>query len=286
MPELPEVETIKSELAPCITGHHITAIAVNWARMVCYSSVEEFCSSIIGRKIKRLGRLGKYLLFFLDGGGILIIHLRMSGSLLLKPISCEPDKYVRAIIDLDGGVSIHFRDPRKFGVMWFASDLKNLKKKLGPEPLDNRFTSDILAGILEKRKAPIKALLLDQNVIAGIGNMYADEALFSARIHPLRPGGSLTLEEIKRLHKSIREVLTIAIEHKGASVNTYYRPGGEEGIAHSRFQVAHRLGGKLCPVCSIPLERSIVRNRGSYFCPGCQPVEKRKNQPEQSTLEG
>jgi formamidopyrimidine-DNA glycosylase len=276
MPELPEVETIKAELAPYIIGRRITAITVNWNRMVSGSSVEEFRSRLIGRELTGIDRRGKYLLFHLDREGILIMHLRMSGSLLLKPVSSEPDRYVRAIIDLEGDISIHFRDPRKFGVMRVVPDLKSLEKKLGPEPLDNRFTPDTMARLLEKRKAPIKALLLDQNVIAGIGNMYADEALFSAGIHPLRPGGSLTTKEIKRLHQSIREVLSAAIDHKGASVNTYYRPSGEEGIAHFKFRVAHLLGGKLCPVCSIPLERSVVRNRGSYFCPGCQPAEKRK----------
>lgn len=277
MPELPEVETIKIELAPHIVGKSIKSITVNWERMIIGSTVQEFISGLIGKKVIKLGRRGKYLIFHLNKGKKLIMHLRMSGSLLLKRDSCEPDRYVRAVINLEEGLSIHFRDPRKFGVMWLTPDLKILEEKLGPEPMDKKFTANKLAKLLEKRKAPIKALLLDQHIIAGIGNMYADEALFSAGIHPLRPGGDLTVKEITRLHHSIREVLSAAIEHKGASVNTYYRPGGEQGIAHFKFQVAHLLGGKLCPICSIPLERSIVRNRGSYFCPGCQPREKRKN---------
>ncbi|MCJ7763836.1 MAG: DNA-formamidopyrimidine glycosylase, partial [Dehalococcoidales bacterium] len=181
-----------------------------------------------------------------------------------------PPEYTRAIIHLDDGNNIFFRDPRKFGTLQLVKDSDSVLCKLGPEPLSPSFTPEILYDSLKKRKAPIKAVLLDQGFIAGIGNMYADEALFAAGIHPLRPANSLSRTEVKSLHRVIRDVLQEAISSKGASVSTYFRPGGETGTAHSHFQVAHR-GGKPCPVCNTPIQRIPIRNRGSYFCPKCQP---------------
>jgi len=271
MPELPEVETIKNELLPCIIGHRITDITLFWDGMVRQPSVEEFYSSLIGQKIDTLRRRGKYLIFSLTSGGALIIHLRMTGSLLLKPASLEPGKFVRAILYLNDETALHFRDPRKLGVMWLADDDSTIVDKLGPEPLEAGFTPKILIERLSNRVAPVKALLLDQSFVAGIGNMYADEALFAAKIHPERSGKSLSPEEVERLHHSIKQVLSSAINDKGASVDTYFRPGGETGTAHFQFQVAHLLGGKFCPVCGTPIKRIVIRNRGTYFCPNCQP---------------
>jgi formamidopyrimidine-DNA glycosylase len=193
----------------------------------------------------------------------------MTGSLLIKPASAEPDKYIRAIFRLGEEIQLWFRDSRKLGVMWLVEDASPITGKLGPEPLEASFTPQILFERLKNRTAPIKALLCDQSFIAGIGNMYADEALFAARIHPLRPGGSLSWDEVERLHHAIQQVLLSAITHKGASVDTYLRPGGEVGTAHFDFKVAHR-GGEPCPLCGTPIERIPIRNRGSYFCPKCQ----------------
>jgi len=195
----------------------------------------------------------------------------MTGSLLVGQDSSEPPKYTRAIIHLDKDINIFFRDPRKLGVMWLVEDVDSVVGKLGPEPLEAGFTPQVLTQRLTNRTAPIKALLSDQTFIAGIGNMYADEALFAARIHPLRSGGSLSLEEVGHLHRAIQQVLWSAIGNKGASVDTYFRPDGTLGTAHFQFQVAHRLSGKLCPVCDTLIERIPIRNRGSYFCPKCQP---------------
>jgi formamidopyrimidine-DNA glycosylase len=195
----------------------------------------------------------------------------MTGSLLLSPNQDDPDRFIRAIIHLDEGGNLYFRDPRKFGVMWLARDTDDLEKKLGPEPLEEGFTLEVLKERLRNRKAPIKALLLDQNLLAGVGNMYADEALFSAGIHPLRSGDSLSTKEVARLYHAIREILWAAIGNKGASVENYFRPGGELGTAHFQFRVAHKLGGDTCPVCQAPIERTVVRNRGTYFCAKCQP---------------
>jgi formamidopyrimidine-DNA glycosylase len=266
MPELPEVETIRNELAPRIINHTVTAVTLFDEKIVRQPSVEEFNSRLIGEAITGVGRRGKYLLLSLTSGQTLVIHLRMTGSLWLKP----PDRFVRAVIHFNGGVKLYFRDPRKFGVMWLVEDKNSVTDKLGPEPLEAKFTAKTLAEALSGRTAPIKALLCDQSFIAGIGNMYADEALFLAKIHPMRAGGSLSEEEIERLYQAIRQVLAAAIGDKGASVNTYFRPDGQIGTAHFQFRVAHRRG-ESCPVCGTPLERITVRNRGTYFCPKCQP---------------
>ena len=154
--------------------------------------------------------------------------------------------------------------------MWLVEDKNTIVGKLGPEPLEADFTPQVLLKRLNNRTAPIKALLCDQTFIAGIGNMYADEALFAARIHPLRSGKSLSRGEVKRLHSTIRQILSAAIGNKGASTDTYFRPDGTRGTAHFEFKVAHRRG-QSCLVCGTPLERIVVRNRGTYFCPTCQP---------------
>jgi len=271
VPELPEVETIKNELLPHILGHRVNGVTLFWEGIVRQPSVEEFCSRLIGQRLTGIARRGKYLIFSLTSGEVLIIHLKMTGSLLVGQDSSEPPKYTRAIIHLDKDINIFFRDPRKLGVMRLVEDASSVVGKLGPEPLEAGFTPQVLAQRLANRTAPIKALLCDQTFIAGIGNMYADEALFAARIHPLRSGGSLSSEEVERLHRAIQQVLWSAIGNKGASTDTYFRPDGTRGTAHFQFQVAHRLSGKLCPLCGTPIERVPIRNRGSYFCPECQP---------------
>jgi formamidopyrimidine-DNA glycosylase len=269
MPELPEVETIKNELLPHIAGRCVKRVTLLWDGVVKQPSAEEFCSRLTGQRLTGVARRGKYLIFSLSSDESLIIHLRMTGALLLKPASAGPDKYTRAILHLDEGVQLHFNDMRKLGMMRLTKDINSVVGKLGPEPLEDSFAPHTLLQRLNRRKAPIKALLLDQTLIAGIGNMYADEALFAARIHPLRPGCSLTRSEVGRLHHAIRQVLQAAIENKGASVATYLRPDGKPGTAHFQFQVAHR-GGEPCPICGTPIQRIAIRNRGTYFCPCCQ----------------
>jgi formamidopyrimidine-DNA glycosylase len=271
MPELPEVETIKTELSPYVIGRSITDVTLLWEGIVRQPSVAEFRSRITGQKIVGLARRGKYLLVNLNRGDLLIIHLKMTGALLVGRDSQEPPRFTRAIIHLDGGTSIFFRDPRKFGLMRLVKNGDSVVGKLGPEPLESEFTPEVLQKLLARRQAPIKALLCDQNFIAGIGNMYADEALFAARIHPMRIGASLSREETKRLHRAICQVLKAGIGHKGASVQNYYRPDGTMGTAHFEFKVAHR-GGEPCPKCGTSIERITVRGRGTYFCPKCQPA--------------
>ncbi|MDD4876689.1 MAG: bifunctional DNA-formamidopyrimidine glycosylase/DNA-(apurinic or apyrimidinic site) lyase [Dehalococcoidales bacterium] len=271
MPELPEVETVKNELLPYVIRRQVTGLNLIWKGIAHQPPAAEFCSRLIGQTIKGITRRGKYLLFSLTGEEVLIIHLRMTGSLIVGHNSTEPPQYTRAIIHLDNNTNIFFRDPRKFGLMRLVKDENTIIGKLGPEPLDASFTPEILSQRLARRTAPIKALLCDQHLIAGIGNMYADETLFSAKINPLRSGGSLSSREISHLHQSIQKILRLAIINKGASVENYYRPDGTLGTAHFEFQVAHRLSGKSCPICGTNIERITVRNRGTYFCPHCQP---------------
>jgi formamidopyrimidine-DNA glycosylase len=266
MPELPEVETIKNELLPHVLARTITGVDIFWDRMVRRPSVDDFKRCVIGKKITDISRRGKYLFFYLAGDGVLVMHMKMTGSLLVDP----PDtKFSRTIFYLDNGAAVHFRDPRKFGVMWLADDASGVNDMLGPEPFNRAFTAAALGKILKNRTAPVKAVLLDQSVIAGIGNMYADEALFEAGIHPLKPAGKLSLDEVKRLHRAVRHVLRKALDKGGASIRNYIRPDGAPGTAHDEFVVAHGVG-KDCPGCGGPIERIVVRGRGTYICPRCQ----------------
>lgn len=272
MPELPEVETVKNELLPHVIGHHISGVTLIWEGIVKEPSAEEFCSGVIGQKITGIDRRGKYLLVGLSSGDVLVIHLKMSGSLIVGHDSVAPPRFTRAIIHLDGDTNVFFCDPRKFGLMRLVKDKDSVVGKLGPEPLEAEFTPQRLMEILAGRKAPIKALLLDQHLVAGIGNMYADEILFATGIHPLRTGDSLSRPEVERVHGAIQRILLAAIANKGASTDTYFRPDGTRGTAHFEFKVAHQRGGKLCDNCGNPIERMVVRNRGTYYCPTCQVI--------------
>lgn len=268
MPELPEVETIKRDLETKIVGLCFTGATLHWPRMLQNMTPDDFRRRLSSQCIKGLKRRGKYLIFRLSSGDALILHLRMSGSLRLDN-DCYSDPYIRAVFDFDNGSKLYFRDPRKFGMIWLVEDEEQVIGKLGPEPLDTCFTAKELQSILKKHAAPIKAVLCDQTVIAGIGNMYADEALFDAGIHPERQANSLSRNEIIRLHRAIATVLTQAIESGGASISDYTRPDGKAGEAQFVFNVAHQLGKK-CPRCSSSIERIPIRKRGSYFCPKCQ----------------
>ena len=273
MPELPEVETTVNDLKPYIVGKRVKSIDVLAPKIIAAPPVEQFQKGLSGRKIISLNRRGKFLVFKLDNEKYWIVHLRMTGSLILKKATDEAEKFVRAIIHLEDGTAIQFRDMRKFGRMWLVDDENTVLGKLGIEPFSAEFTPAVLAQVLDNRQTPLKNLLINQTLIAGIGNMYADEALYQARIHPLQPAGSLTKAEIKRLYDAIRLVLQSGIRNKGASTETYLRPSGTKGQAHLEFQVAHRKGAE-CPVCGGPVERITVGQRGTFFCPKCQKLRK------------
>jgi formamidopyrimidine-DNA glycosylase len=276
VPELPEVETTVNDLKPLVINKIIIRTEIFKSDSIAEPSAEEFREGLQGSKITGLSRRGKHIVFRLDNGKFLVVHLRMTGALIIKPEGEEPDKFVRVIIYLDNRTAIHFRDVRRFGRMWLVEDINKIVGKLGPEPLGTDFSPKVLARILASRKTPIKALLLDQTLIAGIGNMYADEALFEARIHPLRPANTLNKTEILKLHSAIQNVLKRGILNKGASTVTYIRPGGTKGKAQLEFQVAHRKGEE-CPVCGGKIERILVGQRSTFFCPKCQKMPRKKN---------
>jgi formamidopyrimidine-DNA glycosylase len=272
MPELPEVETIKNELSPWVVGQSFTKVTILDDKLVCGCSAKEVRRDLIGRKIESLERRGKYLIFRLSNGKALIIHLRMTGVLLLDPK--RVDRYARAVFNLANGHRFVFNDRRRLGLIWLVNDAGAVTGKLGPEPLDKRFTPGVLAQRLRRHHIPIKGALLDQSIVAGMGNMYADEALFAARIHPLRKADELSAAEVRTLHNNMCRILRAAIGSKGASVDSYVRPEGELGTAHFDFNVAHR-GGEPCPVCGSAIQRVVVQNRGTYFCARCQPLGRR-----------
>lgn len=271
MPELPEVETIRRELSAKLPGRRFCGVEILDERPLRGISPRDFCRRLVGQRIEDISRSGKYLLFHLSSGETLIIHLRMTGALLLNPK--DQERFTRLIFKFDDGTALVFSDVRRFGAVYLVRDKLDVVGELGVEPLSEEFTPGKLAGLLAGRRAPIKAVLLDQTVIAGIGNMYADEALFSAGIHPLTPAGKLSPAQIKALHGAIRRILLRAIDSGGASVSTYRRPSGEIGTAHYDFKVAH-CRGKKCPRCKTEIQRVKVRNRSSYYCPRCQQLER------------
>ncbi len=274
MPELPEVETYVRELEPLLIGRQVIAAHVLWPRTVALPASEEFAARMAGQRFATFGRRAKYMLLGLESGDTLLVHLRMTGHLHLKEADQQPDAHTHVIFDLDDGRHLHFQDTRKFGRIWLTADPDGLLAKLGPEPLGEGFTAEALAAKLRGRKASIKALLLDQTLAAGVGNIYADEALFRAGIHPARAGGSLTPEEIERLVPAVAAVLAEGIAAAGSSLGTsglqnYSRPGGQAGGFQDEHRVFRRTG-QPCIVCGAPIERIVLAQRSTHFCPQCQ----------------
>jgi formamidopyrimidine-DNA glycosylase len=266
MPELPEVETIRRALEPLLLGERLTGLEVLDARIV-QGDAAQLRVEALGRRIAEVMRRGKHLMLLLEGGKGIVLHLRMTGSLLLN----EPERSprVRAILSFSNGTQLFFNDMRRLGTIALINDVEAYCLRLGPEPLSEGFTTDSLARCLAGRRIPVKAALLDQHLVAGVGNMYADEALFQAGLHPLIPAGDLHSGQVQRLWIAIRAVLERAIASQGASINTYCLPNGQKGSAHDSFSVAHKKGDP-CPACGTPIDRVMVRKRGSYYCPECQ----------------
>ena len=274
MPELPEVETIRRDLLSHVVGRTITGVrvAVGASRVVRDVPVTAFARRIAGRRIDDLARRGKYLLFRLDGKSApvyLAVHLRMTGSLLYRRSGDPPDAYVRAVITLDDGSELRYADLRKLGQMWVVDSPEEAVGALGPEPLDAAFTAAKLRESLAHRRAPVKAVLLDQRAIAGLGNIYADEALFAARIHPRRLANTLTDAEVRRLHRAMRRVLNDALTNRGSSFRDYVDAAGREGTHHLQVKVFRRTG-QPCYVCRTEIARIKVGGRSTHFCPRCQ----------------
>ncbi len=268
MPELPEVESIRRELVSCILDSHFSQVKLLWERAVIGITPDGFCHQLEGKRICHIGRRGKYLLFSLSDKKTFILHLGMSGYVELLPSSSPTGHYTVAVFYLDGERKLQFCDRRRLGKLWLTTNRDDVIGKLGIEPFDPRFTPEVLAHLVQRRM-PIKAFLLDQHAIAGIGNMYADEILFSSRIHPLKRVSSLTSEEVSKVYDSIQRVLAEALGERGASVSTYRLPCGSLGRAQFHFRVAHR-GGQPCPRCGSEIQRLLIQGRGTYFCPYCQ----------------
>lgn len=277
MPELPEVETIRRQLAERLPGRTVTRAAVADPLLVSPEAPEAFAAGIEGRRIASVGRRGKYLLFTLDSGETMAIHLRMTGRLHWRPDAdgAEEERFLRARFDLDDGSTLTFGDMRRFGRAWIvprpAGDPDAYwTGRVGVEPLSPRFTGRLLARLLEGRRGPIKAVLLNQALVAGLGNMYVDEALFQARIHPLRPAGTLDADEVRRLHRAIRDRLAAAVAAGGASIDSYRDSLGERGTMQDLLRV-HLHEGEPCPRCRTTIRKTRVAQRGTYWCPACQP---------------
>lgn len=269
MPELPEVETAVRALRPLVIGRTITGFRCQWPRHIDRPAIETFGQRIVGRTIQDVARRGKYLLFSLDGDLFLIVHLRMTGHLAVVDAERPIDKHMHTIFELDSGEELRFRDPRKFGRVYLVEDTQDVVGKLGPEPLDSSFTPAQLQSILSGRKRILKPFLLDQTFIAGIGNIYADEALFHARLLPTRSTDSLTAQEIEALHEGIQKVLWEGIAREGASISNYVKPNGEKGDMQNAVQVFRRTG-ESCYRCQGTVRRMIIGGRSTHFCPGCQ----------------
>ncbi|HEV8573786.1 MAG TPA: bifunctional DNA-formamidopyrimidine glycosylase/DNA-(apurinic or apyrimidinic site) lyase [Dehalococcoidia bacterium] len=271
MPELPEVETIRRDLLPIVVGREIIEawVSPNAPRLIQLLPPDEFCRQMAGRRIEDIDRRGKYLLFRLDEGLLWGVHLRMTGRLLHDTNACPQTPYLRATFHLDNGAWLCFVDLRKFGTMWLVDDESLVTGRLGPEPLSEDFTPAYLQALLKRRSAPVKAALIDQGAIAGIGNIYADEALFIAGISPKRAGNSLSKPRVARLHAAIREALELALGDRGSSFRDYLDPSGREGGHHLKVKVFRRTGLP-CYVCGTEIKRIKLGGRSTHFCPKCQ----------------
>ncbi len=230
---------------------------------------EELCRGLTGQQVESVDRRGKYLIFLLRSGLAWVVHLRMTGALLHRAEECEGEAFIRARFRLDDGTWLCFRDVRKFGMMWLVDDAEEVVGKLGPEPLGNGFSPESLASAFARRAAPVKAVLLDQAAIAGIGNIYADESLFESGIHPTRPASSLSADELGRLRNAIVSTLTRAVGDRGSSFDSYVDAKGEKGSHHLNVRIFRRTG-QPCPTCGQAVQRIRLGGRSTHFCPGCQ----------------
>ena len=264
MPELPEVETIARGLRPALMGRRVVGAQVLWQKTLAMPPLGQFLEEITGQQILDVSRRAKYLKLQLTAFH-LFIHLRMSGDLTLQEAAYQPQKHDRLILRLDNERQLVFNDTRKFGRVWLTEHPEDVIGNLGPEPFDPAFTPQVLHASLIQRHRQMKPLLLDQSFLAGLGNIYSDEALHLSGVHPLRVSDTILLEEAQRLHAAIQNVLLAGIEHNGASIDWVYRGGNFQNY----FRVYGR-EGQPCPVCGRPIQRIVVGQRSTHFCPECQ----------------
>lgn len=265
MPELPEVETVVNGLRPKLAGERIRQIQRFWHKAFV---PDEAIDDLVGREIRDLSRRAKYIFIHLDVG-YLIVHLRMTGRMSTRPPAPDREKYITVQLDFESGNSLYFEDVRKFGRLIYSEMPGDVLPKLGPEPLSPGFTSAGFAEMLKKRNRQIKPLLLDQSFLAGVGNIYADEALFRAKIHPLTMAKRIPPDKIATLHRAIRKILRDSIRYQGTTVLSFVHGNGETGSYQDMLRI-YGHAGEPCPNCNTAIEKVFVGQRGTHFCPNCQ----------------
>ena len=276
MPELPEVETVRVRLEPKLVGRRFQRVEIFDPRLTRPFDPAGVAAELEGERVVAVDRRGKYLVVRFESGRVLLIHLRMTGNLLHRngdsPADEDDDRHRRAVVRLDDGSDVVYRDMRRFGT-WLLAEGDELEPylgdRIGREPLTRSFTAKRLGEVLAGRRTPAKAALLDQRRLAGVGNIYADEALWRARIHPLRPAGELDEAELRALHRAIRGALRAGIDRQGASLRNYRTPDGSRGRMQDEFRVYGR-EGEPCERCGTPIEKIRAAGRGTYYCPSCQ----------------
>jgi formamidopyrimidine-DNA glycosylase len=273
VPELPEVETVRRQIEPALVGARIERVAIFDPRLVRPFDPGHVADGIEGERVATVDRRGKYLVVRFESGRALLVHLRMTGSFRILPVGApaERDPHRRAVLGLDNASEVAYRDVRRFGTweLFESGEVDaHLAAKVGPEPL-GAFSAQVLAQRLAGRRTSLKAALLDQRTVAGLGNIYVDEALWGARLHPLTPAGGLTVLEAQRLQRAIRKVLRLGIERQGASLRDYSTPAGEAGGMQDEFR-AYGRGGDPCDRCGTPIAKTRVAGRGTWYCPRCQ----------------
>ena len=273
MPELPEVETVRRRIAPVLEGRRFERVEITDARLTRPHDPVEVARELEGERVAKVDRRGKYLIVRFDSGRALLIHLRMTGSLRhASGGELREDPHQRAVVNLDDGSDVAYRDVRRFGT-WLLLEPSGvdtyIDTKVGREPLDDGYKAKHLAEKLEKRRAPVKAAILDQRTVAGVGNIYADEALWRARVHPLTPANELTPDEVKAVHKGIRASLQAGVRRQGSTLRDYKLPDGSSGSAQDRFKVYGR-AGQPCERCGTPIDKIRAGGRGTWYCPSCQ----------------
>jgi formamidopyrimidine-DNA glycosylase len=277
VPELPEVETVRVGLEPALLGRRLERVEILDARLTRPFDPRTVAAELEGERVLALERRGKYLVVRFESGRGLLIHLRMTGSLRHAPGGAlEHDPYRRAVVRLDDGSDVAYRDVRRFGT-WLLVEPHELEPyladRLGVEPLEAGFTEGELRRRLAGRRTSVKAALLDQRTLAGIGNIYADEALWRARIHPLRPAGDLKPADVRALRPAIVAALEAGIARQGATLRDYARPDGERGTMQEEFKVYGR-DGEPCERCGTPIEKTRAGGRGTWYCPSCQRLRR------------
>ena len=276
MPELPEVESVRRQLEPALVGRRLEQVRIEDPRLVRPYEPAEVAAELQGERVEAVERRGKYLVVRFVSGRVLLIHLRMTGSLLHAPGgSLQDDPHRRAVVRLDDGSDVGYRDVRRFGT-WLLLEPGEaepyLASRVGDEPLDALFTAARLGERLAGRRTTLKAALLDQRTLAGLGNIYVDEALWRARLNPLRPAAGLDRNELRRLHRAIRAALEHGLARQGSTLRDYRLPDGSGGSMQDEFRVYGRRD-EPCDRCGTPIARTQVAGRTTWFCPSCQPED-------------